>query len=169
MKTPFASKRILFLFYCIGMGIPASAEVTIPIDTIVSDSCISIEVLQSDLYTYNARIRVHHLNDIMISYQEGTFHQLSFDDGSALQKVGEPSLPTIIQHLAMPTNSRASVSIDEYTWTDIFIGSVFPAQEPYYGKEEETLSLTRSIYTSPFYHTNLVEVSNKNVWNGSAI
>ena len=146
---------------------PIWAESRIVLDTGKSCQCISSEILQSDNHCYRARMRINSLHDETIEISGMEFHKLRFDNDASLDNVGEPSLPTIIQHIAIPNGSVAKFSLVEHQWEDVNIGKIYPSQDCHLTNNQDTsFYFSSEMYSREEYFPKTINVSEKFVWKG---
>ena len=158
----------IFLLLCMFI-IPSytNSKTVIAFDNEKTQKGYSTKILQSDNHSYKVRIKIHSLNDDLINVASETYHRIAIEGGSSLEKVGEPSLPTIIQHVGIPNGCMAKVSIQENQWYDFSIGKVFPSQNQLVNNDVATHFLIEdSIYGSDSYLPQILNVSEKNMWKG---
>ena len=138
----------------------------ISIDGSGSANVVSKEVLQSDASSYRVKVIIHGLCDQLVDNESGSFHKLSLDINSRLTSIGDPALPVFSQFLAIPEGTIMDVKIQEKKWSDMEIGTIYPAQLL---KGEDTksdsFSFNTNTYTSDFI-PQLVQVGEEMEWRG---
>ena len=129
--------------------------------------CLTFETVVSTPESYQVKIKIHSLEDFPIFRNGKPFHKIGFDDAIFIQKVGEPALPMILQHLGIPNGANYKVEIKELEWKDIDIGSIIPAQPQLLGNlSDEIFHESKEIYNSNYYDYPILDESDAMVWRG---
>ena len=81
--------------------------------------------------------------------------------------MGEPALPVITQNIGIPNGSIYDVQIVEEEWTDLELGTVYPAQELLTGQDVSSpFSFSDEVYNRSVYQPALFTVSDEMTWKG---
>lgn len=156
---------ILSLFLNTGM---VGNPIWIPIDNSNSDQCLSITTIESNEYKYKAKIVIHGFYDSEILIDGTNYHQLSFDEPSSLNFIGEPALPIISRLIALPKGDGFDVKIANETWSEsIPIGQVMPSQKSV-RETEETPPFVKddTIYEKDLYQVERFYIGSLQRWRG---
>ena len=160
--------RLLVLALCFA-GNPSFlySQEWIIIDNSTSKECVSVDVLESNMFIYKAKIKIHKIKKKAIDIQGDRFYSLSFDNNNSLLEIGKPALPVIKQFIGLPNGASYSFNIEEIRWDTINIGPIFPAQKPTTGeKKVADFSIVDSIYNCSYYNPPSIFMSKTRTWKG---
>ncbi len=159
------SVRLILLFFVCFFAERICSQEWIPIDmTGQKKNAITIDVMESNQYTYKAKFKIHGIYDFPIIDRKEVYHQLAFGDGGHLANAGDPSLPTISQFIAIPSGATLTATLSDEKWSTIDVGKVYPAQKPCIGSDSKTeIYINESSYKGDFIPTKL-SVSNEIEW-----
>lgn len=122
-------------------------------------------LIESNTDCYKINVRIHGFYDAPITKNGKEYHQLFFSDRTCLSNVGEPQLPTIVRHIALPAGTNYRTSIEEITWKDVEVGLVYPAQEQCLKYEPlPDFQINDSIYDQPLYSQPMFYTSPVQSW-----
>lgn len=138
------------------------------IDGSLEGNGFSITTIESNAFSYKAKIRIHGFYDEEKHKNGITYHHIFFDIPSVLSEIGKPALPTINQLYALPYGNKCNVVIKELKWTNINIGKIIPYQDLLVKKdhEESFFSIDDKIYNSPVFSPSIVVVNDCGKWKG---
>lgn len=160
------SKICLILFCTAFIPLYTFSETLIRLDSVIDNQCITSEVLHSDNYSFEIRIRTHFLRDKLIDISGTEYHKISFDGQSFLENLGEPALPIITKHIGIPTGLSANVSIIENQWSTASVGKVFPSQNYRNDDSDIGFCVSDSVYASDYYIQKMLTISENTIWKG---
>ncbi len=151
---------ILCVMYSLG-GV--NAQPTFSIDGSLSGSCYSIEILESSRDCYKIHGRIHRINNMNKMMSDTLYHLLYFDVPVAKGKFGCPAFPTISQIVAIPEGHSFQTSLTEDVWEDIYIGNIFPVQQPRYEDDSTVVVFNKSsyVYNSTSYAPEIISTSDE--------
>ena len=130
-------------------------------------SSVTSEVLQSDKKSYRIRIKINYIDLETLIYSNEEYNKISIDGFSMLEIDGEPSLPKLIQHIVVPTGSKAIASIIENKWTDVTIGKISPFQgQLKTNNSNSSICIKNNVYSSTGYFPQLITESEKYTCKG---
>ncbi len=101
------------------------------LDSTITEKCYSKEIIVSSPSEYIVRIKLHNLIYSIEENEGREFVRLLLDGGNNTQKMGEPSLPLIIQHIGLPPETSYNVEITENKWVAKPIGLIYPGQNSF--------------------------------------
>ena len=142
----------------------AFSQEWISIDGKPKGEAVTMKVIESSPSKYEVRISVNSLNVDSVKNENRWFHYLTFDKGCNLQNLGNPSLPCITQLIAIPSDAEVSASVYEEKWTDIEMGTIYPAQNPTENAERDFV-MNENVYNSEFI-PNIVTLGKEREWRG---
>ena len=153
---------LIFLFVQTTSGFSQS---WLSVDGSMGGDCYSIEVIESTLSGYKARIRIHGLLDDIITVGGSSYHILSLGSESVVGNLGEPQIPAIPMSLAIPPGAEFKAEITSEVWETIPVGDIYPIQEPLLETEVSTSFLkSDSLYSCSEYYPVPVSVSEEMNW-----
>lgn len=135
------------------------------LDSTITEKCYSKEIIVSSPSEYIVRIKLHNLIYSIEENEGREFVRLLLDGGNNTQKMGEPSLPLIIQHIGLPPETSYNVEITENKWVAKPIGLIYPGQNSFITDNNNSVFFySDSVYKSHLYKYPLYEVSNCYHW-----
>lgn len=163
MRRLFYIISVVCLFaFCI----KAYPQEWIPIASAIKGEALSVRVLDSNQNMFRLSVTVNGIVDNVFDNELGRFHSLSLGTESYYRRIGEPSLPTLNQFIAIPPGATMSVSVIEKEWTDIKIGTLFPAQKlSDVSTDDKIVSYNKNAYDKP-YTPKLISIGKESVWRG---
>ena len=161
-------RHFLSIIVCLSISTLGIAQTWISIDGNKSGKCFSIDVIESTVSSYKAKIKIHGLYDMPCKEDGQEFHRLNFDIPSTISETGNPALPTINQLLALPYGDKCVVSIKEEEWTDIETGTIYPCQDPLFEERNYNVpfAINKGVYFSERFSPYLTKIGKLQKWKG---
>lgn len=160
-------RNIIITFFVFSILSPILAQSYITVKEDGSDKCVTLEIVESTSANYKAKIRIHKIKNTTKVVGSEEYQHLFFDEINALQNVGEPALPVIVQHIGLPLGSSYKAEIIEDKWTTIPVKKIYPAQVPLVSEgTKKPFEISEKIYNSEEYYFDLMKKSDIMKWKG---
>ena len=136
----------------------------IPIQEKTQGAPVEMRILNDDASSYQVEVTINGILNQEVNLKQGIFNQLSLGTYGSLLASGEPVLPLISRLIAVPSGTKASVSIEEGQWTDIKIGTIFPAQiSSRDTKVHKSFYKNEKTYKAP-YRPKIISLGEEQTW-----
>ena len=153
------------LFFCL-LNL-SFAQSFISIDKENADRTVTVDIIESTPEVYKAKINIHKIKYSTIIVGSNTYKKLYFENNYTLQKVGEPALPLLIQHIGLPYGCSYKAELVEEKWINIPIGRIYPSQKPLITtNSNETFIISEDVYKDEQYSSVLLDNSDIMHWKG---
>ena len=152
---------------CIGCTLKnIYAQPSFSVDGSMSGKCYSIEILESTTSRFKVHIQIHRINNQDIVVSDTLYHLLYFENPMANGNYGCPAFPTISQLVAIPDGCSFHSSLTEDNWEDIYVGMVFPVQQPRFEDDSTEMIFSKSsfVYNSTSYSPEIVSISDEMIY-----
>ena len=164
--------QILIILVFLLQGITSYSQSWVSLDDTMDKKDLTIRVLRSDAFVHKVKMTIHGFYDNKVTIDGHEYHKIFMNEGSGLNSVGEPQLPTIAQLIAIPEGASYKISVVEEKWKDIEIGVVFPAQKDSKGRKPELpFTIAQRTYQQkvycPFIVSNVLEQNWRHIRNVS--